>query len=265
MKPTQDFLHSAEKCIRLCLQDLRPQLLKAHGMIEHELKDDKTVVTKMDMLVETTLRDKLAELDPGIAFCGEETGSDYSHETYWLVDPIDATESFVRGMPYCTNMIALIHQHKPIMSVIYNFFLDEYYLAVAGQGATKNGHPIHVSDRSLDRSFVIVSINANRHPSAAGLMDAIKDKAGNILRMAGAGYEFAAVATGAAEARVAYYGTGYPHDFAAGMLLVQEAGGKIGNIGQENYDLYAPHPIVTNGVIYDELKQFIEEFVSSQA
>jgi myo-inositol-1(or 4)-monophosphatase len=265
MKPTADFLNAAEKHIRLCLQDLRPKLLEAHGMIEHELKDDKSVVTKMDVLVETTLRDHLQKLDAGIAFCGEETGSDYSHDTYWLVDPIDGTESFVRGLPFSTNMVALIHDHRPIMSIIYNFFLDEYFLAIKGKGATKDGHPIHVSKRQLDRAYIIVSINGHKHPSAAGLMDALKDKGGNILRMAGAGYEFGLVATGAVDARVAYYGTGLPHDFAAGMLLVEEAGGKIGNLGTDKYDLYAPHPIVTNGVIYDELKQFIEETTTAQA
>lgn len=265
MKPTEDFLNAAEKHIRLCLQELRPKLLEAHGMIEHQLKDDKTVVTDMDVLVETTLRDQLQKLDAGIAFCGEETGSDYSHETYWLVDPIDGTESFVRGLPFSTNMVALVHQNKPIMSIIYNFFLDEYFLAIKGKGATKDGHPIHVSNRKLDRAFVIVSINGDRHPSAAGLMDALKHKAGNILRMAGAGYEFAAVATGMAEARVTYYGTGQAHDFAPGMLLVEEAGGRIGNLGRDTYDMLAPHSIVTNAVIYDELKQFIEETTTSIA
>lgn len=260
MKPTTEFLNAADKQIRACLQSLRPKLLEAHGLIEHDIKDDKTVVTKMDLLVETTIRSELAALDPGIAFCGEETGGDYDHETFWLVDPIDATESFVRGMPFCTTMIALINNHKPIMSVIYNFFLDEYFLAIKGQGATRNGHPIRVSDRKLDRSFLIVSINPDRDASAERLLDALQTKGGKILRMAAAGYEYAAIASGAAEARIAYFGSGYPHDFAPGMLLVEEAGGRIGNVGLEEYDLYAPHPIAANPTIYKELKQFIEDF-----
>lgn len=262
MRFTQEFLDTAEKRIRLTLQELRPKLLEGHGLIEHEVKKDKTVVTEMDMLVETTLRDELQKLDRGIAFCGEETGSDYNHETFWLVDPIDGTESFVRGLPFSTNMVALVENDKPVMSIIYNFFLDEYFLAIKGQGATRNGHPIKVSDRPLDRAFVIVSINAKKDKRVVGLMDGLKEYAYNITRMAGAGYEFAAVASGAVESRLNYMGTGYPHDFAPGMLLVEEAGGKIGNIGLDEYDLYAPHPIVANAVTYDDLKKFTEDYLA---
>src|SRR5688500_3933217 len=127
MNPTQEWLDGAEKCIRLCLRELRPKLLKAQGGIEHNLKDDKSVVTAMDLLVEDTLKTKLLHLHPSVGFGGEERGVDYDQNTLWLVVPIDGTEYFTRGLPFATNMLAWIDDGQPIMGIIYNFSLDEYF------------------------------------------------------------------------------------------------------------------------------------------
>lgn len=259
MTPTIDFLYQAERHIRLTLEKLRPRLLEAQGNIEHQLKDDKSVVTEMDMLVEQTLRDALYRLEPGIAFSGEESGTDYTVPTYWLVDPIDGTEPFIRGLPFATNMVALIDGGVPVLGIIYNFALGDYYLAIKGRGATCNGHTIHVSQRPLDRAWLFASFNVKKNPAVAGLTDKLRPQVVSIIKTGAAGYEFCAVASGAVDARVTYFGSGKPYDFAPGCLIVEEAGGRIGNVGLDRFDFRAPHPVAANPVIFDQLMDFLDK------
>ena len=228
MTPTTDFFGAADKYIRKTLLDLRPKLLAAQGAIEHKLKDDATVVTEMDLMVENTLHDELKKLDAGIGFSGEETGVDYTQKTFWLVDPIDGTESFIRGLPFCTNMITLIDNGQPTMSVIYNFSLDEYYLAIKGKGATMNGHPIHVSSRPMNRAYV--TINGMGNPETLDQIGGLQGRSKDFIRVNASGYEQTAVARGASDAALTPPNYN-PWDIAPGALLIEEAGGRVANVG----------------------------------
>jgi myo-inositol-1(or 4)-monophosphatase len=263
MTPTNDFLHQAEKVIRRTLDRLRPQLLEAQGNIEHKLKPDTTVVTEMDVLVEEKLRDALAQFDQGVGFGGEETGVDFDQETFWLVDPIDGTAPFIRGLPFATNMIALIHKGEAILSVINNIALGDYYLAIKGQGATRNGHAIHVSERSLDQAWVLLGSTIGE-PGTANLYEQLGVKAKAIRRYGGAGFEYSAIASGAMEARISFKGHGHEWDYAPGALMVQEAGGRIANIGVDTYDYRNFNHVAANPVIFDELMQLMNQFSTKQ-
>ena len=263
MKPTADFLHLAEKRLRLTLQELRPELLQAYGAIEHQLKGDKSIVTAMDLKVEKHLAEICKELDPGIAFSGEETGTDYSQKTFWLVDPIDGTEPFTRGLPFSTNMITLIHNGQAIMSIIYNFFLDEYYLAIKGEGATCNGHAIKVSNRPLDRSYITISSGFIK-AGIIGARDQLRPMVAGIPQMNASGYEFSAIARGAIEAHIAFNPSGKPWDFAPGTLLIQEAGGRVENLDKPGYDFLNPHFVAASPVVFDELMAFVKKLVATK-
>lgn len=256
MKPTSDFLNTAEKQIRLALQELRPELLKLHGAIEHELKDDETVVTKADVMVEDRLQKVLKGIDPSIGFCGEETGVDLNQKTFWLVDPIDGTEWFIRGMPFSTNMITLVDQGKPVMGIIYNYFLDEYYLAIKGQGATRNGHRIHVSDRKLDRSYVMMGgrVQNGYH----GVNDRLRDIVRGMPKFHASGFDYSSIARGAVDGAVVWFSNGHIWDFAPGTLLVQEAGGRVENLEGGSYDYQNTKFIASNPIIFDELMAFVK-------
>lgn len=253
MTPTQDFLDHAEKHIRLTLQELRPTLLKGFGSIEHHLKDDKSIVTEMDLMVEKRLRAAMAEIDPSIGFGGEETGIDLGQETFWLVDPIDGTESFTRGLPFSTNMICLIDNHQPILSVIYNFFTDEYYLAIKGRGATCNGHAIHVSNRPLARAYVVINGKVLMK-SAFG--SSLRPKVAGLPKLHASGCENAYIAAGAIDATIVGGGKG-PWDYAPGMLLIQEAGGRVENWDSNTYDYRNMYFVAGNPVLFDDLKKLV--------
>jgi fructose-1,6-bisphosphatase/inositol monophosphatase family enzyme len=261
MNPTLDWLHAADKHIRLTLEKLRPKLLETQGIIEHHLKEDKTAVTEMDVLVENELKTAMEELDAGVQFYGEETGGDFSAPTYWVVDPIDGTEPFIRGLPFATNMIALVDNGQPVLSVIYNFALGDYFLAIKGQGATCNGHPIHVSDRPLDRSLMSLS-RFPRNQACFGLVDRLRDfTKAEFVNMAASGYALTCVASGAIEARLNYHSVAKPWDIVPGALLVMEAGGRVANIGSDSFDcLNAADLVASNPVVFDQLMQFIGDF-----
>jgi myo-inositol-1(or 4)-monophosphatase len=257
MTPTLDFLNASDKRIRVLLQELRPALLKAQGAIEHRLKDDKSVVTEMDVMVEKRLRDALAEVDSSIGFGGEETGVDFGQKTFWLVDPIDGTEAFVRGLPFWTSMITLIDDGAPVMSVIYNFTLDEYYLAIKGHGATRNGHPIQVSSRPMKRSFIVSGSGFGR-AGLIGTNDRLRDKVAGLAQANASGFELSGVAAGAYEGRIMWNTSGKEWDFTPGCFLIQEAGGRVENIdtpGEWNYRNLKT--LAASPVVFDELMEFV--------
>jgi myo-inositol-1(or 4)-monophosphatase len=265
VNPTLDWLHDAEKHIRRTLDGLRPLLLETQGKISHQLKDDKSAVTEMDVLVEQKLQAALAELDPAIAFSGEETGANFEHRTHWLVDPIDGTEPFIRGLPFATNMVALIDNGEPILGIVNNFMTGDYFMAIKGQGATCNGHALRVSTRPVDRAFVCIgSTNPGDGPGFA-LLDMLRAELdiNAVIKFAATGSEMVAVASGAIEARMTYKGRAKPWDFAPGALIVQEAGGRVANVGEDTYDYRNPSVLAANPAVFDALNNFMKKQIAA--
>ena len=152
-------------------------------------------------------------------------------------------------------MIALIDNGQPVMGVIYNFFLDEYYLAIKGHGATRNGHPIHVSDRPLKRSYVIVVGNWGKM-KVPNLGSHLRPRIAGMPKLHGSGCEAAYIASGAIDGQIVCGSKG-PWDFAAGNILIQEAGGRVENWSSKGYDYLDLQFVASNPVIFDELKSFI--------
>jgi myo-inositol-1(or 4)-monophosphatase len=257
MSPTIDFLHEAERHLRICLEGLRPKLLESQGNIEHHLKDDKSVVTEMDTFVEEKLKEAMEKLDPSIGFGGEEGGVDFSQPTFWLADPIDGTDAFIRGLPFATSMIALIDNGQPVFSLIYNFTMGDFYIAIKGHGATVNGHPLHVSDRNIDHAWVMLKMTEDT-PGALQVAEDLSHKVNRIRRFAGAGFDYHSIASGSMDGLIQFHGHGHEWDFAPGVLLVQEAGGRVANLGSDMYNYRIFNHIAANPVIFDALMEFME-------
>jgi myo-inositol-1(or 4)-monophosphatase len=261
-RPSPEFLAAANDRLRTTLLELRPELLELSGKIEHHIKDDKSAVTAMDFKVERRLHEVMRELDPAIGVAGEETGADYDQETFWLVDPIDGTEPFIRGLPFFTSMISLIHEGEPIMAIIYNHTLDDYYHAIKGQGATKNGHPIHVTDRSLKRSFVYCSPSTD-DPYLQGMTGRVRSLSASVPSYGAFGYTCTALANGSIDGAIVYLGRGKEWDFAPGALLVSEAGGRVENLFSDSYNYRNFEILYATPGIFDELKAFVEAEITT--
>lgn len=251
---TPALLRRVHTQLHQALQAMRPVLLEAFGRARHSVKHDKSVVTQLDIAVEQQLREFCAQMTPGFGFSGEESGVDLTPETFWLVDPIDGTEPFIRGLPFSTTMIALIHQNEPVLGIIYNFFTDEFYSAIKGQGATKNGHAIQVSDRPLERSFVSLNTGVAMPDTFA---HEVRRQVAGVPKYNAFGAEAVALASGSIEGTIVIGFKG-PWDYAAASVIMREAGARVENFYSDGYDYCNMRFVAAAPSIFPALKQLAE-------
>ena len=185
-------------------------------------------VSVADHAVEQLIRDALARRFPGDAMLGEEAGGTLA-DRLWVVDPIDGTLNFVHGMRYWCVSIAYIENGARRAAAIYDPSLDELFTAAAGAGARCNGEPIRVSTcPSLDRALVSQGY-VHRHDLDTHLrLRRALLSAGAAVKDPGAGALM--LAHVAAGRFVAFYEPHmHPWDALAGLLLIEEAGGRVGS------------------------------------
>jgi fructose-1,6-bisphosphatase/inositol monophosphatase family enzyme len=252
MQPTADFYTAAHACIEKVVRAYRPKILEAHGNIDPSIKPDATPVTLFDQELEQLLREALTNFDQSIGFEGEELGKTGNENTFWLIDPIDGTESFVRGLPFVRNIVTLINDNQPVFTLVYRPISDELLIATKGGGAFKNGQAIHASSRPLSRAWIDLSISITDN-SAINLVQKIRPHI-NGFRNIG---EFTFVAQGQIDGQLLYRAGGGPWDYAPRALLMSEAGGRVANIGSDTYDFRNNDALMTNSVIFDDLMKII--------
>jgi len=225
MAPTDQQIADAQTLVIEVFKSLRDDLLGAFGNVEHTRKADTSPVTLWDVKVEETLKARLAEVFPEVGFQGEETGKSGNEETYWLVDPIDGTSSFIRGLPFSTNMAALVHDKHVIAAVIYDFVNDVLYTAIKGQGAFKNGKKIQLNTTREAGNFVVYSLTRQKFSLLQEALAEIGVRL--LLPMGAAGHDYAMLAEGKIDGVIVVNtGTGL-HDNAPGLLLAEEAGAEV--------------------------------------
>ncbi len=265
MTVIDDRLRASQQLIIDVYRSYRDKLLESYGRIDFELKSDQSQVTELDIEVEQTLRLKLQETYPEYGFQGEETGKIGNTEQFWLVDPIDGTTSFVRGVPNCTNMAAFIVGRQPVAAVIYNFVEDELYTAILGEGAFKNGQPIHVSNRDIAESAVD-NISSSIY---ADLQMVLRPHGIRMLQPLGAmGRSFSLVAEGKLDAALIINTLAATHDRAPGALIIREAGGKIVSFEGDVWDIDTKNFAVGNARIVEFLKtkaQDIKQIIQARS
>lgn len=214
-----------------------PHLLEKYGQIEATQKaDDMGPVTQLDLWAETEIKKVLGKYDSSYGFLGEEYGAEGSKETYWLIDPIDGTRQFVRGIPFCATMIALVHKNEVLASVIYHFATDEMYTATKGGGAYLGDNRVFMSNRSLELSMVDVSVNLS-DKKGVELLCSVGEKTIALCRYNCSAYTNTMTASGKIEGRVWVGRNGGAWDHAPGALLIQEAGGVVKHADGSDYDV----------------------------
>ena len=209
------------------------------------------VVTELDESIERLLASEFLKIEPDIQFVGEEFGGNRSAKKFWLVDPIDGTGLFVRGLPFCTTMVALIEDGQVTFGAIYDFVNDVMYHAEKGGGAYEDNTPIRVSERDLTNAYMGYESRIEKQHNLEKFLEA-KAHFGTIKFLC-AGYEHVLVATGKIEGRITYDSYGYDYDFAPGSLLVSEAGGVVANIGKKTYDYTNTSYIASNPIVFKQL------------
>ncbi|MBN1549447.1 inositol monophosphatase [Candidatus Babeliales bacterium] len=197
-------------------------------------KPDQGFVTEADLAVESFLVNKLSELTPGYHFYAEENGeiaegeSDYC----WVIDPLDGTNNFAQGLPHFCISVALTHRHEPVLGFVYQPLLNEMFHAIKHGGAYLNDKPIHVSShREIEGSVLVSCIPYIRSAQTIRKVHEITDLALHycVLRILGAAaLDQAYVACGKIDG--IFLGALGWWDVAAGLLLIQEAGGIVTEI-----------------------------------
>lgn len=238
------------------IRQVRKTLLPFYGNVPFMEKNPtgkEDLLTELDTKVERFLREEFAKLYPNIDFVGEEDGGDRTKERFWLVDPIDGTTHFVRGLPFCTTMVALIEHGEVIFSAVYDFVNDVMYHAEKGSGAYKNNDSMSVSSRPLRLSRLEVSIQMD-DPRRLQSYLALKEKS-HIFHAGASGFELSLVASGKLDGSVHFGPGSKDYDVAPGNLLIKEAGGVVTNIGKRTHDYRNIDFIATNPLIHKELTE----------
>ena len=222
----------------------------------HEKNGAADLVTKYDVAVQAFLQRELLALVPEAGFLGEEG----EHETLdkpwvFVVDPIDGTTNFVRHMYHSNIAVALVHEGCVAYGVVYNPFTEEMFAARRGGGAFLNGRPIHVSDRDMSHAITLCgsTIYDRRFTDRSfSLMRRLYDLGLDFRRFGSAELDVCYVACGRAE--VFFECRLSPWDYAAGSLILTEAGGKITRLDGSPIDPYRGGSVwATNGICHSVL------------
>lgn len=240
--------------ITAILRQVRDIVLPFYGQVptwRNKEASAADVVTELDVRVEAFLAEELRKAYPSIGFVGEETGGDRTAECFWLVDPIDGTAHFIRGLPFCTTMLALIEGSEVVFAAIYAFLTDDLYVAEKNQGAICNDVPIRVSTRPLQQAY----LGWETHLDTAENQQMFTALAKRCILFStiSAGFEYAMIAAGKLDGRVCCNPYGKDYDFAPGALLVAEAGGRVANVGAKTYDYRNVNFIAANPLVFDAL------------
>lgn len=222
-------------------------------------------VTVFDVKIQNTLIKGLSEIFPSARFFAEEKDNssvDISTGMCFIIDPIDGTTNFIHEMNRSGIMVGMLYNGTPYLGAIYDPYKKEYYIAVRGKGAFCNGSPIHVSDRPLDVSLVSFGTSPYRKEEFADISfrkaHDIYVKCADLRRSGSAALDLYNVAAGRLDAFFEF--TLSPWDYAAGVVLVTEAGGKITAFdGSEVTFDKASSMLCTNSKIHEEIRKILCE------
>ena len=214
-------------------------------------KADNSEVTEIDRNTETAITSVLRDATPGFGIYGEEHGisGPTDAEYTWVIDPIDGTTNFVRGVPVWGSLIALVHNEVPVLSVVSAPALGMRWWASVGDGAYFNGTRIYVSTVK-DLAEAHVSTTPNKGWEKVGGLLALQQLQVDALRSRGFGdfWQHMLVAQGAIDIAIDAIGLA-PYDNAALYPIVQEAGGTITD-RHGNVDWRANSSVSSNGLLH---------------
>lgn len=194
-------------------------------------KQSYNLVSAADLESEQAIAETIHAAFPQHAILGEEAHQgDVAAEHLWVVDPLDGTNNFAHGVPHCAVSVAYCCRGTPVCGVVWNPLRHDLYHAVQGQGAFFNGRPIQVgAQERLDQVLVGVGFYYDRgammEATLAAMGDFFRQQIHGIRRFGAASLDLCQVACGMYGAFFEYELA--PWDFAAGGLILQEAGGKL--------------------------------------
>ena len=235
--------------------DIIAQLFARGDVQQIEKGESYNLVSEADLRSEKAIVEVIRAEFPDHAMLGEETHKDdISAEHLWIIDPLDGTNNFAHQIPHFAVSIAYYRRSEAICGVVYNPVRDEWYEADRGSGARRDGKAIRVSDASrLQEILVGTGFYYDRgemmEKTLAAIRDLFRANIHGMRRFGTASLDLAMVATGAFGAFFEYQLA--PWDYAAGKLIIEEAGGCYTDLSGEA--AVSQSAVASNGAVHDEL------------
>lgn len=244
----------AEKAARAAGEML---LSHPHTPARHKAEND--FVTEMDVKSEELIRSILLGACPEDGFFGEEEGGNEVADGRWIVDPIDGTSNFFKGEMLYTISIAYELHGELVVGCVFCPPTNEMWIGVKGEGATRNGETIHVSDESVLReSFLHMSFchrDAWANEYVMERMPLLTRSVSDMRRSGSAAYDLCSVATGRCEG---FFELNlHIYDVAAGVVILREAGGMVSGWRDGEDALITGNILATNGAIHEALRKIL--------
>ncbi|HEX4153277.1 MAG TPA: inositol monophosphatase family protein [Steroidobacteraceae bacterium] len=235
--------------------DLIVRSMSRLDSLKIDTKGRNDFVTDIDRQAEADIIATIRRAHPDHAFLAEESGRSGESEYVWIIDPLDGTTNFLHGFPTFAVSIAVEHRGRLQHAVVYDPMRQELYTASRGDGAQLDGKKIRVSaQRTLEGALISTGfpyrLAAAHVDDYLATLKAVTNTAAGVRRPGAASLDLAYVAAGRVDG---FWEFGLaPWDTAAGALLIQEAGGRVGTPGGAEYSL-GPNIVAGNPKVYQGL------------
>lgn len=223
------------------------------------------LVTEADLASEKLIIERIRSHYPRHAILAEESGASEENpanprgsEWRWIIDPLDGTTNYAHGYPCFCVSIGVERAGQLELGVVYDPMRNEMFAAERGQGATLNERPIRVSQvEELGRAMVCTGFpyNVRERPDFARDFTNFTMEAQAVRRDGSAALDLAYVACGRFDG---FWEDGLnPWDVAAGVLLIEEAGGKVTNFDGASLDIYSPKVLASNSLVHESMRKVL--------
>jgi myo-inositol-1(or 4)-monophosphatase len=237
MPPTPDDLIPLIKTIA------REEMLPRFNHIEGRLKADGSVVTEADFVVQTRLAEALKQRHPEYELLGEEMDparqqalTAQADRGLWCLDPVDGTSNFAAGLPFFCVSLALMMGAEPVLGIVYDPIRDECFTAAPGRGAWLNGRRLYCKSPNLPLRRCLALVDFKRLESALAANLMARPPYSSQRYFGSGALEWCWLA--ASRFHVYLHGQQKPWDYAAGALILAEAGGHSATLNGD--PIYAP-------------------------
>lgn len=226
--------------------------------IAREVKADKSFVTAADKEAEAVIIAEIKRHFPAHSILSEEGGTEKNGSEFeWVIDPLDGTANFVNGIPLFAVSIAVLKNGAPLAAVVYQPVGGSLYAAVLGEGTTWRGNRVRVSDGDTEHAMITFGPGKKEKERLNRLFSAAEQFVKSKRYLGCAALELAYVARGGTEGFICLGLNKW--DYAAGVLLVEEAGGKITDFDGKPWRLGgSDFFVVSNSVVHGALLALVK-------
>lgn len=228
-----------EKVITVVKKVAQQVIMPRYLQVDRQLKSDGSFFTEADVAAQNALLHELQKIYP-VAAMGEEMSKQEQEEQWikgeaglWSIDPIDGTSNFLNGLPYFATSVALMEQGKSVLGVIYNPVADEMFYATKGGGAFLNGTALPLKKHVPALSRAMANVDLKRLDRKFAAKVAAYPPYASQRNYGACALEWCYTAAGYFDLYL--HGGQKPWDYAAGSLILEEAGGKMCGFDQDDY------------------------------